>query len=55
MQDKFRFSTFCFQYVAYLVQFMLSVIPEQMRKVSYEILVEVSHLIQNIGYIMLTL
>ena len=28
VKDKFRFSTFCLQYVTYLVQFVLSVILE---------------------------
>ena len=26
--DKFRFSTFCFQYVTYIIQLVLSLIPE---------------------------
>ena len=41
VQDKFRFSTFCFQYVVYLIQFVLSVILEPKSKGSYEILTEV--------------
>ena len=41
VQDKFRFSTFCFQYPTYLVQFVLSVLLEPKSKGSYEILTEV--------------
>ena len=43
VEDKFRFSTFCFRYITYLVQFVLSVIPERKKSVSYEILIEVNH------------
>ena len=39
--DKFRFSTFCFQYVVYVVQFVLSLILEPKSKGSYEVLTEV--------------
>ena len=41
VEDKFRFSTFCFQYITYLIQFVLSVIPESKRKETYETLTEV--------------
>ena len=41
VQDKFRFSIFCFQYVTYLVQFVLSVILEPKSKKAYDILTEV--------------
>ena len=39
--DKFRFSTFCFQYAIYLLQFLLSVIPEPKKKRDYSMLTEV--------------
>ena len=39
--DKLRFSTFCFQFVVYLVQFVLSLILEPKSKGSYEVLTEV--------------
>ena len=41
IQDKFRFSTFCFQYITYLVQFVLSVILEPKGKKTYDIITEV--------------
>ena len=41
VEDKFRFSTFCFQYVVYLVQFVLSLLLEPKKKGSYEVLTEV--------------
>ena len=40
--DTFRFITFCFQYVTYLVQFVLSIISDVRGKRKYEILTEVS-------------
>ena len=39
--DKFRFTTFCLQYAVYLLQLVLSVIPEPKKKRDYSILTEV--------------
>ena len=41
VQDKFRFSTFCIQYVTYLVQLLLSLVSEPKSKKAYEILTDV--------------
>ena len=51
VQDKFRFSTFCFQYVTYLAQFVLSVILEPKGKKAYDILTEVMSIILHLVYV----
>ena len=41
VMDKFRFGTFCFQYVTYLVQFVFCIILEGKKKKKYETVTEV--------------
>ena len=38
VRDKFRFSSFCFQYVVYLLQLILSVIPEPRHAAAFQLL-----------------